>query len=125
MMDDDTFESPLVTENTSETGEGDSEYGGGGGGGEYGGFGLVPQPPEEFKSPMAPPKLLLTDMMKKPSKVVMLKVVINPIYCQVEWPYNDLRTSNSRPDIHGVKIGLKWWKTKGGVIIFKNVLILI
>ena len=79
MMDDDIFESPLVTEKTSETGEGDSEYGGGGGGGggEYGGFGLVPQPPDEFKSPMAPPKPLLTDMMKKPSKVVMLKVIIS------------------------------------------------
>jgi len=78
MMDDDIFESPLVTENTSETGGGDSEYGGGGGGGEYGGFGLVPQPPEEFKSPMAPPKPLLTDMMKKPSKVVMLKNMVGP-----------------------------------------------
>merc|ERR1739841_454575 len=77
MMDDDIFESPLVTENTSETGGGDSEYGGGGGG-EYGGFGLVPQPPEEFKSPMAPPKPLLTDMMKKPSKVVMLKNMVGP-----------------------------------------------
>ena len=88
MMDDDIFESPLVTENTSETGGGDSEYGGGGGGGgEYGGFGLVPQPPEEFKSPMAPPKPLLTDMMKKPSKVVMLKV--------------------TRPGVDKVKP--KWW----------------
>ena len=82
MMDDDIFESPSVTENTSETGGGDSEYGGGGG--EYGGFGLVPPPStDEFKSPMAPPKPLLTDMMKNPSKVVMLKVllcsVINPI----------------------------------------------
>ena len=48
---------------------------GGGGGGEYGGYGLVSQPTEEFKSPMAPPKPLLTDMMKNPSKVVMLKVL--------------------------------------------------
>ena len=77
MMDDDIFESPSVTENTSETDGGDSEYGGGGGGGEYGGFGLVPPPStDEFKSPMAPPKPLLTDMMKNPSKVVMLKVLL-------------------------------------------------
>ena len=90
MMDDDIFESPLVTENTSETGGGDSEYGGGGGGGEYGGFGLVPQPPEEFKSPMAPPKPLLTDMMKKPSKVVMLKVIINPFCFIAKWRGNTM-----------------------------------
>ena len=87
MMDDDTFESPLVT---SETGEGDSEYGGRGGGGEYGGFGLVPQPTDEFKSPMAPPKLLLTDMMKKPSKVVMLKVIINPFCFIAKWRGNTM-----------------------------------
>ena len=54
---------------------GDSEYGGGGEYGSYGGLGSQQQP-EEFKSPMmAPPKPLLTDMMKNPSKVVMLKVL--------------------------------------------------
>ena len=71
MMDDDIFESPGPE---SQAEGGDSEYGGGGGG-EYGGYGLVSQPTEDFKSPMAPPKPLLTDMMKNPSKVVMLKVL--------------------------------------------------
>ena len=76
MDEEDIFESPAASTESQPEG-GDSEYGGGGGGeygggggGEYGGFGLVANTADEFKSP----KPSLTDMMKKPSKVVMLKV---------------------------------------------------
>lgn len=72
MIEEDIFESPGTAPETQSEGE-DSEYGGGIGG-EYGGYGLVSQPVDRFKSPMAPPKPILTDMMKHPSKVVMLKV---------------------------------------------------
>ena len=62
-------------------GAGDDEYGGGGGS-EYGGLGLD----SEFKTPILPfggskeekPKPSLTDMMKNPSKVVMLKNMVGP-----------------------------------------------
>ena len=59
------------------------EYGGGGVGSEYGGLGSSEA---EFKTPTLPfggakdekPKPSLTDMMKNPSKVVMLKNMVGP-----------------------------------------------
>ena len=58
------------------------EYGGGES--EYGGLGLGSSTPDAFKTPLlppaggAPPKLSLTDKMKQPSKVIMLKNMVGP-----------------------------------------------
>ena len=67
----------------SQPGQPDDEYGGGDS--EYGGLGLGSSNSEAFKTPLLPPgggvgvvKRSLTDKMKAPSKVIMLKNMVGP-----------------------------------------------
>jgi len=93
LYDDDVPDLAPVGADQDEYGGGGDEYGGGGGdeygggGSEYGGLGLSSSSTESefkvpgFKTPGAlpeKPKPSLTDMMKNPSKVVMLKNMVGP-----------------------------------------------
>lgn len=112
--------------------EDDDEYGGGGGGGEYGGVGGIPPPVllQPALATPAKPKPSITDMMKNPSKVVMMENMVGPgevdeelepeVKEECETKYGDIIKvkiveRSSVPDEEAVRIFLEFKRVESAI----------